>query len=74
MSRAATTQCLADSGLPTIMFTGYMIRTDVGLFLKDLERKVAQSCLMVTLHLVDGKQAVPEALGMHIFLNPLLNK
>ncbi len=51
-----------------------MIRTDVGLFLKDLERKVAQSCLMVTLHLVDGKQAVPEALGMHIFLNPLLNK
>ncbi len=51
-----------------------MIRTDVGLFLKGLVRKVAPSSLMVTLYLVNGKLAVPEALGTHISFNPLLNK
>ncbi len=58
----------------TIIFTSNMIQTDVGLLLKDIETKVAPSGLMVTLRLVDGKQAVPEVLDTCIFLNPLLNK
>ncbi len=44
-----------------------MIRTVVGLFLKDLETKVTPSGLMVTLRLVDGKQAVPVALGTQYY-------
>ena len=61
-------------GRKTIVFTGNMIRTDVGLLLKDIETKVTPSGLMVTLCLVDGKQAVPVALGTHIFLNPHLRE
>jgi hypothetical protein len=60
-------------GSEITVFTGNMIRTDVGLFLKDAETKVTPYGLMITLCLVDGKQAVPEPLGTHIFLNPDLS-
>jgi hypothetical protein len=55
------------------MFTYDMIQAGFGLFLKGLERKVAQSGLVVTLCLVDGKTAIQETRGSHIFLNPLLS-
>ncbi len=55
------------------MFACDMIQTDVGLFLKGLERKVASSCLVVTLCLVDGKLAIREERGSHIVMNLLLS-
>jgi hypothetical protein len=55
------------------MFTCDMIGADVGLFLKGLERKIAPSCLVVTLGLVDGKMATKKLRGSHILLNPLLS-
>ncbi len=54
------------------MFSCDMIRIDVGLFLKGLERKVAPSGLVVTLGLIYEKMAIQKALGPHI-LNPLLS-
>ncbi len=45
----------------------------LGSFSKTLREKLCHP-VMVTLCLVDGKQAVAEALDTHIFLNPLLNK
>jgi hypothetical protein len=55
------------------MFTCDKIGADVGFFLKGLERKIAPSCLVVTLGLVDGKTATQEFRGNHILLNPQLS-
>ncbi len=45
------------------MFTCDMIQADVGLFLNGLGRKVAPSCLMVILCLVDGEDSHSRILG-----------
>jgi len=55
------------------MFTCDMIGADVGLFFKGLEQKLAPSCLVVTLGLVDGKTATQEFRGSHILYNPQLS-
>jgi hypothetical protein len=55
------------------MFTGNVIGADVGLFPKCVERKIAPSCMMVTLGLVHGKTAIQEVLGSDKCYNPQLS-
>jgi hypothetical protein len=61
-------------GRITTMFICNMIRTDVGLYFKEVQQKVVPYGLMVTLSLANGKLAVFVALGVHLGLNPRLSE